>query len=131
MSETSRLFGDGSKPPRPLPTSGVSAPRRRHGGFAVASLILGTVGLCAGLIAIGGFVALPAGLVGLALGLVAWKRNRTWMAVVGTLLSTVAVACGVWGVYTVTKATQEFADSIDKIDREVNARTDHWRYRSH
>ncbi|HEY2207364.1 MAG TPA: hypothetical protein VGH99_23140 [Pseudonocardia sp.] len=83
------------------------APRNRCGGLA---LTLGVGGLVFGLLPLTGFVACLCGALGIVLGAVGLARVRRgtadnrWAARVGTGLSAVALALGIWGVVVTLQA---------------------------
>jgi hypothetical protein len=75
--------------PYPVPTPG-SQP---GDGVALASLILGIVGVAIGWIPLCGLLALAPAIVGVVLGGLGLKsQHRKWMAIVGIILSVIGIA---------------------------------------
>lgn len=66
-------------------------------GMAVASLILGIIGAIFSFIPVfGAYVAIPLGIIGLILGIVATKKaGKSGMTTAGIVLSIIAIALGV------------------------------------
>jgi hypothetical protein len=105
----------GAQPGYPGAPPGYGYPAKPSpGGFAVASLVLGIIGVVTGLIPILFLISLPCGLIGLILGLVGYKRAATrTMRKWGVALSTVALLLGVLGVVIVAGAFEELDDDLD------------------
>lgn len=87
----------------PLPETQVRAPARPypdHSGKAVASLVLGIVGLVAWCLPIFG---LPVTIIGLVMGIQGRKSSNASLAIAGIVLSSIGLALsvlnGAWGAY--------------------------------
>ena len=89
-------------------------------GMAIASMVLGIVGVVVGLIPFMFWVALICGLLALIFGFVGWgnaKRGapHKGMAVAGYILGGIAVLLGIWGLYVVSTAVEELGRELEKI----------------
>lgn len=94
------------------------APRN---GLGIAALCLGIVGVLFGLVPFTGFVAFGLGAVGIVLGLVGFSRARKRVAtnlktaISGTVLSTIAIALGIWGMVIVFTGLNQLAIDLNNI----------------
>jgi hypothetical protein len=87
-------------------------------GAAVASLVLGIIGVCIGLIPILGYFAIPMGLIGFILGLAGvHKAKRTGQGKAlpraGWLLSLIAVGVSIAGIAMFAMAVEELDNDLD------------------
>lgn len=93
-------------------------------GHPTAAWIVGTVGVAAGLIPILFVVALPAGIVALALGVGAWRagrRHEVKQGKAGTFLGAAALVLGVVGLFIVQNAFDTLEDDLDQLDACIEA----------
>lgn len=106
--------------PPPNYPQAVLAPRN---GLGIAALVLGICGVLSGLIPFFFWFALIAGVIGLILGLVGFGRTRKGRAtnrktsIAGVLLSTGAIAMGIWGAVILFQAT-------DQLMKDLGSATD-------
>jgi len=109
--------------PDPVAAAAAPAPAGTGNGFAVAALVIGILGVLAGLVPLLFFVAGPFGLFALAFGLVGRSRAkklslRTGQATAGTILGGVAMVLSVVGFVILVVVIGTTAKKIEQI---VNA----------
>ncbi len=103
--------------------------RKGGNGLAVASLVLGIIGVVFGFIPLTFFIALALGLVGLVLGIPAILRARRTkqsgvMAWTGTIISAGAIALGCWGAVIMDDVVTELDQTIEEFDRDMQKASD-------
>ena len=109
-------------PPAPPTPEAVG---QRGGGFAVAALVLGIVGVVFGFIPLLFVIAFPCGLLAVIFGVLAWRSankpggSRKGMAIAGTILGVVALALGVIGAVIVDDAVTDLDRDLDRIERDL------------
>jgi hypothetical protein len=96
---------------------------RAGNGLAVASLVLGIVGVVFGLIPLTFFIALICGVLALIFGIVGWRaankgRGRKGLAVSGTVLGVVALLLAFAGVFIIGEAADDLENELDEINRQ-------------
>jgi len=93
-------------------------------GLAVAVLVLGIVGVVAGLIPILFIVAFACGALAVALGIPAVRagrlRGRRVMAWIGLALGVVAIVLGGVGVAIVSDAFEDVDRELDQLQQELD-----------
>jgi hypothetical protein len=99
-------------------------PRRPVSGAAIASVVLGLVGVGFGLVPPTFWIAGPLGVAGLVLGLGALGRNRRAAAsrtlpLAGTIVSAVALALSVLGAVIFFTAVDQLGDDLSDTGRGV------------
>lgn len=106
-------------PPPPLH---VQAPRN---GLAIASLVLGIVGIVVGLPLFTGFLAVILGVIGLILGLVNRSRLRSrvsdasGMTLAGIITSAIAILIGLGGFLVIAGAGQLVQDEFSETCTQI------------
>ena len=118
--------------PQPYPTGvygdqPMPAPEPKN-GFAITALVVGLVGIVFALVPLTGFIAVILGLIGLVFGLVNIGRIRrgrstaktmTWF---GSIISTLALAGGIWGMVVVFNAVDDLDNDLHCIDQAKTAK---------
>jgi hypothetical protein len=105
------------------PSQQVVYVERAGNGLAVASLVLGIVGVVFGLIPLTFFIALICGVLALIFGIVGWRaankgRGRKGLAVSGTVLGVVALLLAFAGVFIIGEAADDLENELDEINRQ-------------
>ncbi len=96
-------------------------PRPPRNGLGIAAVVLGPVGMLFGLIPLTGIVAIACGITGVILGGIGYSRARQRLAtngrtaMTGVVLSALAVALGIWGMVTVSRAFDQLSTDLDRI----------------
>lgn len=96
-------------------------------GMAVASLVLGLIGLLAGLVPLLFFIAFPCGVLAVVFGFVgrrnAVRRPTTGkgMAIAGLVMGVLGLVLGVVGLVVLNKAVDEIGETLDTITLETIA----------
>lgn len=110
-----------SAPHQPHPHTYWQPQPQPRNGLGIAALVLGICGILSGIIPLFFWFALIAGVIGLVLGLVGWRRaskgaasNRK-TAMFGTILSIGAVAMGIWGATILFQATDKFVNDMNAV----------------
>lgn len=84
-------YGHGQAPP-------AAAAQRSGRGLAITSLVAGILAVVLGWAPYVALVGLLAGVLGLIAGIAAISRKRSWMSVVGIILSGLGVLIGIYFV---------------------------------
>ena len=98
-----------------------------HGnGLAVASLVLGTVGIVVGVIPILFFLSLPCGLLALTFGVVGRgraladeSRGGRRLALTGVILGCLTMILGVVGIVVLDDAANDLRDEMSELEAEI------------
>ena len=91
-------------------------------GMATAALVLGIIGVVAGLVPFLFFVALPCGILGLIFGVLGRSRSeRTGIgrgnATAGAITGGIAIALGIIGLVILGVIADDIDDDFDEIER--------------
>lgn len=87
--------------------------------MAIAALVLGIVGVVFGLVPLTGFIALICGTLALIFGVKGKHSENTGMAKAGRILGVIAIAMGVYGIYVVGTAVEQFERDMEEINVEM------------
>jgi len=96
-----------SQPMSPEYAQPQQPPRQKGSGLAVASLVLGILGLVFSLIPIVNIVGIVLGVIGLVLGVIGIFKSSRTMAIIGSVLSLLAIIVSV-------AITGAFASAVDE-----------------
>jgi hypothetical protein len=100
----------------------MTAPHEHRNGLGIASFCTALPAAVMGLIPILGIPALCAGLVAFGLGLAGGRRIRQGradnkvMTILGTLAGVLAIALGIYGIYTVTHSLDQLTTDLNNIN---------------
>lgn len=101
----------------------VAAPPAKTGP-ATASLVLGIVAMCIGLIPILGIFALPCAALAIIFGLVCLKRRvRKGFAITGLVTGLIGIVLAIAGIVIVSNAVDHFDKCTDAINVDVRTGT--------
>lgn len=96
--------------------------QRSGNGMAVASLVLGIIGVVFGLVPLTGFIAVICGLLATVFGWVGRKNakkdpqvGRKTMATWGLVLGVIALALGIWGIVIVGDAINDLEQELEDL----------------
>jgi hypothetical protein len=94
---------------------------RRGNGMAVASLVLGIIGVVFGLVPLTGFIAIILGVLAVIFGFIgrgnAKKKGleRGGMATAGLILGFIALGLGIWGLIIVGEVFEELERQLEEL----------------
>ena len=102
----------------------VVAPPAVKTGPATASLVLGVIAMCIGLIPILGIFALPCAVLAIIFAVVCLKRGvRKGFAITGLITGLAGIALAIAGLVIVSNAVDKFDDCTTAINADIHNNT--------